>query len=832
MAKWGNAGRRVQTVAVVLAVAAAVLAAYLPILCDADPRVLLGRADLWGYFLPSALYMDHTLHVGQWPSWNPLVLCGTPFSANPQTAAFYPPNLLRALLDFRPTPHSAAMSLWLMQGFHMLILAAGMALLCRSHRLRWLPSSVAAISFALSGSIALRAPQHWQFIAYAAWTPWICLLIRSLLAAKTPAVLLRRGILLGVPGALAVLVGFPQLCLYLALLSAVCAAGCMAGNRSRMPWRPRVMQAAALCAAGLLTAALSMPMLLPAVEFAAHCARSKTPGEAGVLPNLIPVDFLHHPSQALKILVLFQGYGAVQLAGFLPAFLALCAACHRRRSEALPYLVLLAVMLDCCIGPPMPFASLVAFAAPFHVAEPARASIFACFAVAMLAGFGMDALTRLPRERRRDFLSVLAALLAVGALLALYLWEWDSPEHPMARLLLPAQAAGAGLVMLLLFRRAPARAALLVAALLAVELIVSTWVDVGAGIRSFPYPGDMSCLSTPPTFSKANRRGFGAQWLENEGMLSLEPVVTGYDPLMLTATRLFLCAPDQENLYNRRLSADETARQNSRGLGIAKRVLWLMPEPPPGTSPGKSVHFAPTQPEGGQARPSRSLGQPSSPQILSFDSHELDEQQDAVIKSEPFPVPRRHAAITVLGASPEAALSRADFVDCATGRIYPGQTLHWPGGAGATRLETVLPEFSEQTNSVYLRLTTAAPAKLMLSEMFLQQDEADEDRLLSIVKASANELVVQADMLPEKRHLLFTESHYPGWSVSVDGKPALLQQAYGVFQSVALQPGTHRIVFSYHPTRITIGLAIAGPALGLALLVLVLTRRSGGARAR
>jgi hypothetical protein len=177
-------------------------------------------------------------------------------------------------------------------------------------------------------------------------------------------------------------------------------------------------------------------------------------------------------------------------------------------------------------------------------------------------------------------------------------------------------------------------------------------------------------------------------------------------------------------------------------------------------------------------------------------------------------------------------VSLADFVDCDTGRTYPGQTLYWLGGAGTTRLETVLPQFSDQTNSVYLLLTTAAPAKLMLFEMLMQQDEADEDRLLSIVQASANELVVQTDMLPEKRHLLFTESCYPGWSVSVDGKPAPLQQAYGVFQSVALQPGTHRIVFSYHPTRITIGLAIAGAALGLALLVLVLTRRSGGARAR
>jgi len=825
-------GRRVQTAVVVLTVAAAVLLAYLPILCDADPRVLLGRADFWGYFLPSALYMDHTLHSGEWPSWNPLVLCGTPFSANPQAAVFYPPHLLRALMDFRPTLHSAAISLWFMQGFHMLVLATGMALLCRSHRLRWLPSSVAALSFALSGSIALRATQHWQFIAYAAWAPWICLLLRRLLATATPAVLLRRSMLLGLPGAMAALAGFPQLCLYLALLAAVCSAGYAAGSRSRVPLQSRAMQAAALCAAGVFAAALSMPLLLPAMEFAAHCARSKTPGEAGILPNLIPVDFLHHPGQALKILVLFQGYGAIQLAGFLPALLALCAACHRRRGEALPYLLLLAVMLDCCIGPPMPFATLVAIVAPFHVAEPARASVFACFAVAMLAGFGMDALIRRERGRRRDFLPVLAGLLAVGALLALYFWEWDSPEYPTTGLALSAQAAGAGLVILILFGRAPARGVPLVAVLLAAELLVCTRTEVGADIRSFPYPGDLSCLNAPPAFSKENRRGFGAEWLENQGMLSFEPVVTGYDPLMLTATRMFLCAPNQENRYNRRLSENETARQNSRGLGLAARMLWLLPQPPPETPPGKDIHVERTTPEGGQAAPPCSLARPSSSQAIPFDAPAPDGAQRATIKSEPFTVPRRHAALTIAGASPEGAESRVDFADCETGQTYPGQNIRWPGGGDTMKAGTLLPEFPAETKKVYLQLTTPPPGRITLSEVFLQHDEADEGELLSIVQASANELVVQTAPLPDQRHLLFTGSSYPGWSASVDGKPAPLRQACGVFQSVPLERGAHRIVFSYHPTRITAGLAISACALAVTGLVLALTRQSRRGRKR
>ena len=41
---------------------------------------------------------------GDFATWNPLSMAGMPHAANPQAWAFYPPNLLRAVLHASPTP--------------------------------------------------------------------------------------------------------------------------------------------------------------------------------------------------------------------------------------------------------------------------------------------------------------------------------------------------------------------------------------------------------------------------------------------------------------------------------------------------------------------------------------------------------------------------------------------------------------------------------------------------------------------------------------------------------------------------------------------------------
>jgi uncharacterized membrane protein YfhO len=77
--------------------------------------------------------------------------------------------------------------------------------------------------------------------------------------------------------------------------------------------------------------------------------------------------------------------------------------------------------------------------------------------------------------------------------------------------------------------------------------------------------------------------------------------------------------------------------------------------------------------------------------------------------------------------------------------------------------------------------------------------------------------------------LVLSDTWYPGWRVTVDGRPAPLLRADYAFRGVALPAGRHQVVFTYvsWPTRI--GLVLA--ALGLlGVLALAWPARRGRKR--
>jgi hypothetical protein len=49
------------------------------------------------------------------------------------------------------------------------------------------------------------------------------------------------------------------------------------------------------------------------------------------------------------------------------------------------------------------------------------------------------------------------------------------------------------------------------------------------------------------------------------------------------------------------------------------------------------------------------------------------------------------------------------------------------------------------------------------------------------------------------------ETYLPGWSASVDGRPARVRRVDGVFQAITVPAGTHRIAFSYAPPGVLWG---------------------------
>jgi uncharacterized membrane protein YfhO len=63
-----------------------------------------------------------------------------------------------------------------------------------------------------------------------------------------------------------------------------------------------------------------------------------------------------------------------------------------------------------------------------------------------------------------------------------------------------------------------------------------------------------------------------------------------------------------------------------------------------------------------------------------------------------------------------------------------------------------------------------------------------------------------------------TDAWYPGWRATVDGRPAEVERAYGLFRSVSLEAGQHLVQFRYAPRSLQIGalLSLAGVAMVVA----------------
>ncbi|HET7718377.1 MAG TPA: YfhO family protein, partial [Acidimicrobiales bacterium] len=69
----------------------------------------------------------------------------------------------------------------------------------------------------------------------------------------------------------------------------------------------------------------------------------------------------------------------------------------------------------------------------------------------------------------------------------------------------------------------------------------------------------------------------------------------------------------------------------------------------------------------------------------------------------------------------------------------------------------------------------------------------------------------------------------PGWSATVDGQPATVLRADGVFRGVAVPPGRHTVAFSYRNPDEMRGRLVAGAGLVM-LVALVLAGRNLPAR--
>lgn len=294
---------------------------WLSPLLGAPDGVLLWRegrySDLLISHLPNMVWLRESIvRWRQVPLWNPLILGGAPFAADPLSGMWYPPNWLAVVLD--PT-----LAFNLLSWLHLSWAGYGLFRLLRAQGLGWQASLLGGLVFSgtpkLVGHVGLG---HVGLVSAVAWTPW------GMLAARKAAVEPERwkgwaGVCGGVLG-LAFLAD-PRWAVACVGLVAAFGAGCLwheRRERGQTPDRLADCVGITLGVAVLIGAALGLPL----IEFARLTTRVDLSGAeraALSLPATHLIEALYPPLGGWPEWMTYVSVVAMALCGVALALRAL-----------------------------------------------------------------------------------------------------------------------------------------------------------------------------------------------------------------------------------------------------------------------------------------------------------------------------------------------------------------------------------------------------------------------------------------------------------------------------------------------------------------------------
>lgn len=340
--------------------------------------------DTYLFYNPRQFFAAESVRSGTLPLWNPWVACGVPFHANLQSALLYPLNAIYYVLPFQ-------------QGFkyfivlHYFLGALFMFALMRQWGGRRSGALLAGIVFAFGGFLA-SIQDNVAFLAAGVWLPLIMLLFHRALSTGRPAYIIASGASIAVQifagdASFIVLSSFMATALYALYWSLVRARG--------------TAKKACACFAFAWAAGLGMAavQLLPFLEFAVNSHRF------GGLAFAQATKWSYHPAELLQLLTpypfgttvpatrwfgqLWLDTSYIGVFSLILALLGLAADTGRLRWFLA---VLLAVNLLLSFGSHTPlYKALHATLPPFQVLQfPVKFLYLVGFALAVLAGRGLD----------------------------------------------------------------------------------------------------------------------------------------------------------------------------------------------------------------------------------------------------------------------------------------------------------------------------------------------------------------------------------------------------------------------------------------------------------
>lgn len=845
-----------------------------PVLFPDDPSAYIGVGDVAWYIGTNQYFYDIMLHeYGEFPFWNPLIFCGTPWAANPQVHAFYPPNVLRALLTFNPTPLRTLQTNVYMIALHFVLGGIAIFFLCRSHGLSRAAAMVATFAFAFSYSMFQAAETNPVLLFNAACLALVLYTLRRLLASAEKWERWRWAIWSGGAAALLVLAGFPP---YYACLSFSLAVYCIAhiflsdkpngasfrsalGRRVRKSFLPLVV-------VGLLGVGLSLPLLLSSQQFASLSSRRAGSGleierrspmnelrEEGV--TLGPLFFVGRLALYVPVAGAFRPTGA----GLTATLLVFLAFLHPKRKEALIYVIVFYVIQDCSMGRPFPVATFLETVTPIQMSNPDYTGILCPVLSAVVAGFGADAVRRASAGNRKRWLvavAVSSGIVALGFVTVAALPYFTSDYDPLLDTLAtpripPLSFAAPALVLVLMIVGCAAgrlkTLALLLPAAIAFEAYFASRPLIPFPDNKFTYIFNqivdlLQADSPTPTIERElwqdNYRGHHGL---NLNMYQLKANIAGYDPLHLESTvRVLEPQLAREGKGTRALGPPQFSLWYNLFL---YRAFWLcdsyvvgtLPEPER-LFPSTKTVFLPEQVDVDGIRELQASDLPESSlsdaarEVFVFDEGYIAQYMREYLDGNAINVmvpltntATRRSAVRFDWLSDVPFSAEVAFMNLDDGEAWiTGEHEVMPvGGSGG--FEIPIPAWPEMTVALHTE-PSMRDVDIRLSRISLWEDPADECPFIHVVQRTANTVTLEADC-QGPRILLFTDALYPGWEATVDGVAAEIFRANNAFKAVILAEGRHRVHFSFRPRRIYAGLTGAALALSFACAGLLLIHR-------
>jgi membrane protein YfhO len=767
-------------------------------------------ADAVTVFHPFFQHTDAVLPDA--PLWNAHIMAGRPFLADAQSAIFSPFTFPVYVLPFWK-------SLAVVAILKLFVAAFGTYLFARALGMRFGGAL-------LSGLVSAFGT---FFVVWLAWPltnifpllPWLLLLTE--LVVRRPEPLRAAG--LAVLVALTFLGGHPETSFHV-LVATVAFFGfrlLLARSRSGRDRRSLARPALVFGLALIGGAAMAAVMLVPLFEFLLHSGDYERrlgwePGHADsrYLGMFFLFDYWGRPTQTpLTGIVSNRGY----YAGGITLMLAAAALILRPTVTRLAFLGAGVFSLAVVLGVDPVFSAVTALPG-FRTAHNGRMVIFVLFALAMLAGWGLDELSRRqppPRVRRNlvigaavvIFCVPIAWMLVAGTIAPSRLGSavevasgLVDPPPPLAgeardadvlraagdpvpeptvevirlsALLQWLVLAGAGLAVIVIRltrARLPARRVLPAAGfvVLAVAVLVLDLFRANMGFNPAipiehaeqPATGAMRYLQSrrPNRFAGLNRPGIGQPLQPNLSMRYGLYDARGYDyPVVRRYDDFWRATAAPPGDFIPPTGRAEPTARSVRGMSLLS-VTDIMQDPhdPPVRLPGLRVAYS-----GPDARIYRNAN--AVPRAFLVGRQRVVEGEDAALKA------------------------------------------------------TIAPGFDALEVAVTERRVPGIP---------LEDGDSPRENGSAELVAYGNERVAATTTASRRSLLVLTDVHYPGWKATVDGRPAAIERVNHLMRGVTVPAGRHRVELRYEPLSWRIGwiVSLAG-ALGVAAVAVAGLRRRG-----